>query len=59
MNDSNGTEMIRVGIENTVADWLAQTPVAQFGVEHVVVTLPAPSEFGFARPGLRTLLRVY
>ena len=25
-------------VENTVADWLAQTPVAQFGVEHVVVT---------------------
>ena len=24
-----------------VADWLARTRVAQFGVEHVVVTLPA------------------
>ena len=24
-----------------VADWLAQARVAQFGVEHVVVTLPA------------------
>ena len=46
-------------VENTVADWLAQTPVAKFGVEHVVVTLLDPSEFGFARLGLQMLLRDY